>query len=1632
MKLSRFRLQITLILNLLLLLAARLGAEPIVDNWMTDNSGQYARSYTTYNQITNGNSVTTWTNQTLPAYADIQAVQRSTNWVYIQSSGLASYMMGPWYRPRASAGATPQASNFYPEADKRFSRFPRSPVVQNGTKDSTGAGISGLYLNGTAIFNSLDGKAYDGDDTTSSTQHFSATYHWHQLAPKGEGFNMDPGNAHQLPAGLYHAHQDPIALRYQLGDHVTYNSGSKTYSVSNGSPFAHSPLIGFAYDGYPVYGPYGYGTATDANSAVRRMVTGYALRDGTYYNVSNSAADTVTTGSTTLPAWYTTYRTNHGLGTGTVLARPTSTGSENASYNEPDNFYRGIFAQDYSYKGDLKTTAGGSAMVQGTDFDLDKYNGRFCVTPEYPAGTYAYFVTIDAAGKPVYPFVLAFEYYGDATGGTATAAQVNSENPAATTIHVGGQNTPLVLETPSVDQTSDYVSLTWSSVEGGTYLVESSADGVGFGTEHSNLASAGTSTSASYHADIGTGYAKVTRSALSADYEDTFTTTFTTAQTDTESYTVMPNVIYVSANRLNQDDQYGDSWATAYSCLQDALYDASPGTQIWVRTGIYYPHLAQANAVGSINPVAWENKFTIPAGVEVYGGFGGAETVVSQRNPTNNVTILSGDVDRATNPDSSLEGMVTNPETQIQGTNAWNLVTMKESGSVLDGFTLTACKYINDFSEARAPFIGNGIVRNCRFRGNWGYHSGGVSQSPGTLTIDNCDFFDNVAWYSSALSVIYSGAVVVTNSTFSANKSLNTDGWGTCLYLGASDVTLTNCAVFGNLVGSGSSVIRTEDEYYDNTVRLINCTVASNYNSGAGTTGAGGIRVLPGDSTLILTNTIVWDNGSANGTAGIAGNYTANYSLIQAANPGGTNLDGTGADNSIVFLSAGNAANAPTQEGDYRLLGHSPCVGAGNLASLPADVSDTDSDGDTAETIPLDVAGNARVLNTTLDLGAYEYNGPMPSNNGTNVNLTVSETGEVDLMDLYEVFGENDNATYYLIGVNPSGVISQTFTTGETVFAAQPLGNIGDVVTITFRVLDYSSNQYIYHFTITLVEDPDYLEENLASWYTARSSRYARLYASKAAQTAGTSLTTWSRGVTTQSLPVYAGPQRISYSDDYVYLEGPNLAPYVMGPWYLDAADTQDFANLPGNQKVIFQMPRVPVIPATPVATTGDSIGYFVDGSAFFNMSDTFSYDTSAGTDDSPVAAAAIVGDGVWNREAYFNEGVTLDPSGAHQAGSDFHHHAEPLALRYLKGDSMSWTQATNTYAESFNGKHSPILGWAQDGLPIYGPYGYSAPLDSSSAIRRMVSGYQHRTGTTRTTLPTWCNRLANRTLTLAAAYYGPNTTVAGYGIGHYIEDYDYKGDIGQTVYTGTGTFTEGTHYDLNEFNARFCVTPEFPNGTWAYFCTISSAGAPIFPFLVGPYYMGDPVGGELGAFPAGETRTTYFQGGGNKTESPTSATASSSTNNVTLVWDAVEGGTYQVKSTTDLAVTATNHSAPVATTDSLTVTDTGVVSGTPTKFYTIERTALAANDVSINVPPTFTAQFGTSPALPPQSVVTSIKVGTVTATISSYDTVTGAVGLTFSPTALASGSYPAVMTFTGPPPGNATMTRNSSNSYVK
>lgn len=63
-----------------------------------------------------------------------------------------------------------------------------------------------------------------------------------------------------------------------------------------------------------------------------------------------------------------------------------------------DGYVLGDLVNDYIYDSSVGT--------------LDAYNGKFAPTPEYPNGTYAYFMTEDSSSNPTYPYAIADRFYG--------------------------------------------------------------------------------------------------------------------------------------------------------------------------------------------------------------------------------------------------------------------------------------------------------------------------------------------------------------------------------------------------------------------------------------------------------------------------------------------------------------------------------------------------------------------------------------------------------------------------------------------------------------------------------------------------------------------------------------------------------------------------------------------------------------------------------------------------------------------------------------------------------------------------------------------------------------------------------------------------------------------------------------------------------------------------------------------------------------------------------------------------------------------------------------------------------------------------------------------------------------------
>ena len=493
-----------------------------------------------------------------------------------------------------------------------------------------------------------------------------------------------------------------------------------------------------------------------------------------------------------------------------------------------------------------------------------------------------------------------------------------------------------------------------------------------------------------------------------------------------------------------------------------------------------------------------------------------------------------------------------------------------------------------------------------------------------------------------------------------------------------------------------------------------------------------------------------------------------------------------------------------------------------------------------------------------------------------------------------------------------------------------------------------------------------------------------------------------------------------------------------MGPWYDNAARSAFFVNAPTNQKALYRIPRTASLttpPTTKTSTFGavDVIGYLVDGVALYDALDGFVF--ISGTTETGG------GNGQWRRAAYANEYITFDTANTHQQNSGtYHNHANPIALRYLLGDNVVQNSVTKLYSESTNApaKHSPLLGWMRDGLPLYGPYGYSVSNNASSGVRRMLTGFQLRDGTrgtdnlttaTRAALPAWTLRGNGNT---AAA--GPNVSTS-FPLGRYIQDYSYLGDLTNSA-TGQ-KYQQGVEFDLNEWNTRYCVTPEFPGGTWAYFICLDSNGTPIAPWNIGQYFFGNPTGNKVTSIT--ESIVTNFVGAASAV--PALNTPKVVSGNVVLTWSATEGGTYRVESTTNFSNWTTNTSTATASGNAGGYTNTGA---TGMKFFKVTRTALANYDpvfgsntnvsgggsgATLLVPGgsvsrgagtniTLSITWPANPPAPPAgTAITSVTMGSLTATSSSYD-VQGTVLANFTiPANATTGAQNVIVTFSMGPP---------------
>ncbi len=423
----------------------------------------------------------------------------------------------------------------------------------------------------------------------------------------------------------------------------------------------------------------------------------------------------------------------------------------------------------------------------------------------------------------------------------------------------------------------------------------------------------------------------------------------------------------------------GSGWNAA-TTLQDALQNrAGKGDEIWVATGVYTPGLSVTDS------------FTLPEGVDLYGGFAATETLRTQRDWAAHHTVLSGDI---AGDDTVDENGVVHDADAIVGDNSTHVVTVDGSKGtfpgdfgMLDGFFITAGQ-ANGGTEKNSPEkYGGGLycmgnesgkycapnLRHIVFSGNMAETGGGAIYAAG---------------YRNGYTALLSSDIAYTG---------NVADFGGAILLDA------------NTGGSDGSEI-VNSTFYGNRARVAGAALYVNASNG-------------GSVTPTLSNLILWGNELASGVDeeiyNWLGELTISYSLIHGgidgpaiANDadGGSVTDGGGnVDADPRFVDADNL--------DLRLLSGSPAIDSGNPDVFPLDRDlganprEVDGDGDGVAVVDLGAyEAPTHYLLNVLKAGAGSgevTSQPVGINCGTDCTRPVAESSIVTLTAVAD-----DNSTF--------------------------------------------------------------------------------------------------------------------------------------------------------------------------------------------------------------------------------------------------------------------------------------------------------------------------------------------------------------------------------------------------------------------------------------------------------------------------------------------------------------------------------------------------------------------------------------------------------------------------------------------
>lgn len=475
-------------------------------------------------------------------------------------------------------------------------------------------------------------------------------------------------------------------------------------------------------------------------------------------------------------------------------------------------------------------------------------------------------------------------------------------------------------------------------------------------------------------------------------------------------------IYYVNKNATGTNN--GSSWTNAFTTIELAFSNAIVGDQVWVAVAVYKPAGTTRSAT-----------FTIPNGVEVYGGFLGSETAIGQRDLTVNLTTLNGDIGAAGTQTDNCYSVVTFTNasnlTKFDGfkiINAYNNASSSYGGAIKNVSgdpTISNCEFLANYAfngAAVGSVSGNGsqtmTLISCKMRSNNALYGGAVFVNSGSVKLINCEIFSNTASYGGAIQS-ENGNLFIDRCKISGNSATNTGG---AIRLNNSDAKLEmfNTLIAGNFADEGA-VLSLAPISNQKIHKIINCTISGNRNISTSTS-TSTLIVLSSSNNSIIANSIIWGNVCyrqlLNGNASnciISGNYLPDNSTnILTSNPNMTLI--------------GDANNAPfTQETyNYRVPSTSNAINAGNNTFVNSLYN-------------LDLDAITRIQNTTVDIGAYEINSTLSDTDFATNIVSIAPNPVKNTINIHATKSFDTNTKYSIFDLSGRQITSGSLNNSNSI-----------------------------------------------------------------------------------------------------------------------------------------------------------------------------------------------------------------------------------------------------------------------------------------------------------------------------------------------------------------------------------------------------------------------------------------------------------------------------------------------------------------------------------------------------------------------------------------------------------------------